>query len=482
MHEALAFLGELNDVDIEWILKSGSEQQVIANTVIIKEGEHPDDLYIVLSGLVRIHVSSCGVKQIAVLGPGELLGEISFLENIPASATVVAAENSLLLALPREVLRARIEEEPAFASRLYKSFALISTRRLRERVGALGGLLRAKSSFDDFGDDRWRRIGKTMDDFKQLMQKADEQALKNNGVIPEALVNELPERFMVLVLTLNAEIGDESAEHDHIKDEIGARVQREFLPFLLLTQTGERMYAKPRGYAGDFLTIDWIYRNQPGGVGRIGPLLDRAILGAPAVQAVKNRRRLLAGEIMQTLEKSDNGPVRVTSLACGPGQEIFDVMDRLDDPLQLHATLIDIDLQALAYVADKLSKHKSKRRMDLIHGNLVYLATGRQSLALNNQDLVYSIGLIDYFNDKFVVALLDYIYGLVAPGGKVILGNFHKSNPCKAFSDHVLDWKLNHRDEADMNRLYSASRFGRGFTNIRFEEEGVNMFAECRKK
>ena len=82
MHEALAFLGELNDIDIEWILKSGYEQQVISNTVVIKEGEHPDNLYIVLSGLVRIHVSSCGDRQIAILGPGELLGEISFLENI----------------------------------------------------------------------------------------------------------------------------------------------------------------------------------------------------------------------------------------------------------------------------------------------------------------------------------------------------------------------------------------------------------------
>ena len=43
--------------------------------------------------------------------------------------------------------------------------------------------------------------------------------------------------------------------------------------------------------------------------------------------------------------------------------------------------------------------------------------------------------------------------------------------------DHVLDWRLIHRDEADMNRLFETSRFGTPCTEIRYEEEGVNLFA-----
>lgn len=119
--------------------------------------------------------------------------------------------------------------------------------------------------------------------------------------------------------------------------------------------------------------------------------------------------------------------------------------------------------------------------MNLVHANLVYLATGRETLDLKDQDLVYSIGLIDYFDDKFVIALLNYVHRLLAPGGKLIVGNFHKTNPCKAFIDYVLDWKMTHRDEEDMNRLFSASRFGKPCTNIRFEEARVNLFAECIK-
>ena len=48
--------------------------------------------------------------------------------------------------------------------------------------------------------------------------------------------------------------------------------------------------------------------------------------------------------------------------------------------------------------------------------------------------------------------------------------------------DHVLDWKLVHRDEGDMDTLFNASAFGRGCSRIRFEEEGVNLFAECIKE
>jgi hypothetical protein len=40
-------------------------------------------------------------------------------------------------------------------------------------------------------------------------------------------------------------------------------------------------------------------------------------------------------------------------------------------------------------------------------------------------------------------------------------------------------WKLIRRTEEDMNRLFSASRFGRPCTAIRFEETGINLFAKC---
>src|SRR5438552_3199797 len=104
MQEALGLLSELTQSDIDWILEQGAEQQVIANTLIIREGERPDAIFFVLEGLVGIEVDALNGRLLARRGPGELLGEISFLDGKTASATVKAVENSLLLALSRAQL------------------------------------------------------------------------------------------------------------------------------------------------------------------------------------------------------------------------------------------------------------------------------------------------------------------------------------------------------------------------------------------
>jgi len=45
----------------------------------------------------------------------------------------------------------------------------------------------------------------------------------------------------------------------------------------------------------------------------------------------------------------------------------------------------------------------------------------------------------------------------------------------------LLEWKLIHRTEEDMSRLYSKSAFGRDCTRVQFEGQGINLFAECAK-
>ena len=158
------------------------------------------------------------------------------------------------------------------------------------------------------------------------------------------------------------------------------------------------------------------------------------------------------------------------------------MFQQLDDRRRLHASLVDIDLQALAYVADRRDNAGLQNRINLINANLVYLALGRQKLELNDQDLIYSIGLIDYFNDKFVIKLLNWIHGRLRPGGTVILGNFHPNNYCKEVMDYVLEWRLIHRSEEKMHRLFTASFFGRPCTRIQFESEGISFFANCIKE
>lgn len=110
------------------------------------------------------------------------------------------------------------------------------------------------------------------------------------------------------------------------------------------------------------------------------------------------------------------------------------------------------------------------------------LAAGRQRLpALPPQQLIYSIGLIDYFDCAQVIALMNLAQQWLTPGGKLVLGNFHPANPTRALMDHLLRWRLIHRSEADLHRLYQASHLDMPASRIVFEAQGVNLFAECVK-
>ena len=51
---------------------------------------------------------------------------------------------------------------------------------------------------------------------------------------------------------------------------VGARVFRDAFPYLMMSALFQRSYTKPRGYAGDFETIEMIYKAEPSGAGPIG--------------------------------------------------------------------------------------------------------------------------------------------------------------------------------------------------------------------
>ncbi len=467
---------------MDWILTSGVQQPVAADAIVVVEGQALEALYFVLEGFLEVQIRSTGEEALARIGPGEIVGEMSFLEDRPAAATVRALENSLLLVLPRSALDTKTSADPAFGARLYRSLARSLSRRLRAAQSMLGGkLTRARTAPDPATLEGCEGTFAQLEAMKRMLSEADHQAIRNTGKVPEALGAGIRKQFRAFCDQLNRDLGEASTLSPEQRKELGARIQQEVLPYMLLTRNGERCYSKPRGYAGDFLSIEWIYKDAPEGAGRLGPLLDRCFLDQPAAQAVRNRRGLLVEEIRRTMQESGERPARVLNMACGPAREVFDTFEVLPDPARLEATCLDIDREALTLVAELRDQRHLRDRIRLEHCNLLPLVMGKQRIDLEPLDLAYSIGLIDYFKDAFVVKLLDFVHDHLRPGGRVILGNFHPRNPTRAFMDHVLEWKLIHRDEADMNRLFSQSRFGRPCEAIRYEGEHINLFAIGRR-
>ena len=89
-------------------------------------------VYVLLSGTAAVQIPSQG-KPLEI-GPGEVCGEISFLDDLPATADVVANSAAEVLFLDRVTLQSLFELFPHLGSRFFHSLAAILSRRLREVI------------------------------------------------------------------------------------------------------------------------------------------------------------------------------------------------------------------------------------------------------------------------------------------------------------------------------------------------------------
>lgn len=478
----LSFIESLQPSDLGWIDANAEILNLRPHDLLISEGSSNSDLYILETGLLSVYTgdSDDGENvlhhEIARIGAGSLVGDLSWLETQVTSASVSALENSLILRVDGAALEEKIAADSEFAARFLHGIARLIAQRLRETTNTLTRYAANASRIAVESEPANLLLGE-VEDFKSLLMELDRQLIAAPDAHIDAKLAELQPAFQFLLLEFNALMS--TALPVHVRADVGAIVQREMLPYISLASVTERLYAKPRGYAGDFQTVDLLYRNEAGGHGRLGPLVDRCFLDEPAAKAIRNRRAFIAADIRA--RAADAGALKVTSLACGAAQEIRDVF-HAEPNAQIRYTAIDIDNEALESVQRWADATAHADLIQPIQANLVYLTTGRQELDLTPQDLIYSLAAIDYLNDQFVVKLLDWIHAHLAPNGRVLLGNFHPSNPDKAFMDHVLDWHLIHRDQDELNRLFMASKFGQPCERIVFEEEGVILFAEGVKR
>jgi CRP-like cAMP-binding protein len=136
MRKVLYILTRLNDEDVDWLSSVGRRQKLEVGSVLIRQGQAIEALIFVLEGQVSVTVD--GVGEVARLGSGEILGEMSLVDESPPSATVTVVQPTQILAVDRRHLVARLESNAEFAARLYRAIAMFLSIRMRNTVQRLG--------------------------------------------------------------------------------------------------------------------------------------------------------------------------------------------------------------------------------------------------------------------------------------------------------------------------------------------------------
>jgi len=134
----------LNTQELTSIAHYLNPLKVPRNTVLCKEGDKGDELFIVRKGTIdsAIKLPDGNQKQIAQFKGGNFFGEMSIFENAPRSATCFAVEKSELFTMHKNEFYKALEAHPEIViSIMYKMLSIIS-QRLRNTGTFLSDMVR----------------------------------------------------------------------------------------------------------------------------------------------------------------------------------------------------------------------------------------------------------------------------------------------------------------------------------------------------
>lgn len=218
----------------------------------------------------------------------------------------------------------------------------------------------------------------------------------------------------------------------------------------------ERSYAKPLGYPGDFEVMNQVYDWHRKGASVYQMLIHR--LGLEVAECIKTRMDVVQATIANMVhEKGNARAARILSLGSGPAREVelFLAGTALRN-LRAEFTLIDQEQAALKYAVEKTYPHvlnsEGHARVQCLNLSFTDILRGTGALvSLPPQDLIYSVGLLDYLTDRRASGLVRRLYETLAPGGLLIVGNMNETGLSNLWPmEFITDWTLHYRSEAQM--------------------------------
>lgn len=109
--QQLQRLSDLSDSDLQKVVKAGRQVHLPADWSLMSEKTPSDKAYLIVDGQVSVRR---GGEEVATLGPGDLIGEMSIVERKLRNASVVSTTELEVVHFTREAIEQLTKEVPAF--------------------------------------------------------------------------------------------------------------------------------------------------------------------------------------------------------------------------------------------------------------------------------------------------------------------------------------------------------------------------------
>ncbi len=155
IRDVLFIFGQLHDSDLDWFTANGKLKRIAPEEILLRQGGPVDALYVLLQGQMAVSISSnqdnpltrifttlegnkASEQEIAKLYKGEIIGEATFIDGRLPYANIKAVEDSLVLAIARSQLLAKLQQDVGFATRFYRAIATLLSDRFQGLLNRMG--------------------------------------------------------------------------------------------------------------------------------------------------------------------------------------------------------------------------------------------------------------------------------------------------------------------------------------------------------
>jgi len=212
-----------------------------------------------------------------------------------------------------------------------------------------------------------------------------------------------------------------------------------------------RFQTWPRGYPGDFETIEYLFN----GVNHAQPctvpwFIEHYALHSTCTQQHRNKMAWQAGKVLQTCLRRHEP--RILSVACSTSRDLRSVQ-RLLSGAAPRIWLNDADPEALS--CSRTHLEGAGCQLEAIPGNAFRSVRKFEEGA--PYDLILAGGLFDYLSERQIVWLLQRLFPLLALRGELCFTNVAGPSPHRVWLQHMANWSLIERNEPDLEKMIEES-------------------------
>ncbi|MBF0284288.1 MAG: cyclic nucleotide-binding domain-containing protein [Magnetococcales bacterium] len=135
--KALNLFEGLSDDQLTTLAPLMREASFTPDQLVLERSSLSADLFVLLEGRVSVEITTVGyyggetsTMQLAILRPGDIFGEIAFLDGRRRSAAVTALDSLRVLQLERERALALFDLDPHMGYVIMRNVALVLAQRL----------------------------------------------------------------------------------------------------------------------------------------------------------------------------------------------------------------------------------------------------------------------------------------------------------------------------------------------------------------